>query len=283
MATMTPTTGAVFIPEVWAKDIQMARRNKLVMGSLIDKQYQSDLKYGDTVHITSIAEMTADAITPGTALVPVAPTETEQTLVVDQYYGKAFEIQDMLKRQSMYSLRQPYTDVMGHAIAKAIDGSLLAQFANVATAHKMTAVATVTFDNIVDAHTLLDEDNVPMEDRALVINARILGDLRKLDEFKAYNEVGTEGIIRSKLGIVGTIYGTPVYLTNAVKTNTDSGTPNYQALLFHKSAFASVIQLQPSVESDRDILKKADIVSISALWGVKTVRPDHAVVIRRNV
>ena len=112
MATMTPTTGAVFIPEVWAKDVQMARRNKLIMANLVDHQYEDDLVYGDTVHITSIAEMTADAITPGTALTPVAPTETEQTLVVDQYYGKAIELQDMLKRQSKYDLRKPYADVI---------------------------------------------------------------------------------------------------------------------------------------------------------------------------
>lgn len=279
MATMTPTTGAVFIPEVWAKEVQMARRNKLVMANLVDKQYESDISYGDTVHIVSIAEMTADAITPGTALTPVAPTETEQTIVIDQYYGKAIEVQDMLKKQSKYDLMKPYSDVIGFALAKAIDGSLLAQFANVVTAHKQTAVATLTFNGIVDAHTLLDEDNVPQEDRAMVVNAKGLGDLRKLEEFSSYNATGEVGLVKSKMGIVGTIYGTPVYLTNAVKT--DSGA--FQNLLFHKSAFAVVIQMNPEMESDRDILKKADLLSGSTLWGVKTVRPDHAVVIRRDV
>lgn len=279
MPAMTPSTHPEFVPEVWAKDIQMARTNNLVMGGLIDKQYQNDLAYGDTVHIVSIAEMTADVMTPGTALVPVAPDETEQTLVIDQYFGKAIEIQDVLKKQSKYDLRSPYTEVMGRAIATAIDGSLLAQHANVAAAHKRTAVATMTFDEIVEAHTLLDEDNVPMEDRALVINARILGDLRKLPEFTAYDETGREGVREREMGIVGTIYGTKVYLSNAVKTDTGA----YQALLFHRSAFASVIQLQPNVESDRDILKKSDLVSVAALWGVKTVRPDHAVVLRRTV
>lgn len=279
MPAMTPTTGAVFIPEVWAKDIQMARTNELVMGNLVDKQFQNDLSYGDTVHITSIAEMTADQMTPGTALVPVAPTETEQTLVIDQYWGKAIEIQDVLKKQSMYNLRAPYTEVMGRAIAKAIDSSLLAQYANVLAGNKRTAVATMTFNEIVEAHTMLDMLNVPQEDRFLVINARILGDLRKLEEFTSYDKTGREGVREKKMGIVGTIYGTDVYLTNAVQTNASA----YQALLFHKSAFASVIQLQPSVESDRDILKKSDLVSISALWGVKTVRPDHAVVLRRTV
>lgn len=283
MATMTPTTGAVFIPEVWAKDVQMARRNKLIMANLVDHQYEDDIAYGDTVHITSIAEMTADAITPGTALTPVAPTETEQTLVIDQYYGKAIELQDMLKRQSKYDLRKPYADVIGFALASKIDATLLAQFANVATANKQTAVANLTFNGIVDAHGLLDKNNVPQEDRAMVVNWAGLSDLRKLDEFKSYNETGEVGLVEKKMGIVGTIYGAPVYLTNAVATNTDSGTPNYQFLLFHKSAFAIAVQQDVEMESDRDILKKADLLSGSCLWGVKTVRSDHAVVIRRNV
>lgn len=283
MATMTPTTGAVFIPEVWAKDIQKARRNKLVMLNLVDHQYQSDLKYGDTVHIPSIAALTADNITPGNALVPVAPTETEQTLVVDQYKGKAIEIQDMLKKQSKYDLRRPYTDEIGFALAKAIDASLLAQYANVLTANKMTAVAAVTYDTIVEASTLLDAADVPQEDRALVVNAHILGDLRKDPQFTEYDSTGREGVKETKLGIRGTIFGVPVYLTNAVASNSDSGTNNYQALLFHKSAFAAVVQIQPETESDRDILKKSDLISGSTLYGVKTVRPDHAVVIRRNV
>lgn len=279
MATMTPTTGAVFIPEVWAKEVQMARRNKLIMAPLVDHQYEEGImQYGDTVHITSIAEMTADAITPGTALVPVAPTETEQTLVIDQYYGKAIELQDMLKKQSRVDLMQPYADVIGFALAKAIDSSILAQYANVATAHKQTAVANLTFDGIVDAHGLLDEDNVPQEDRVLVVNWAGLADLRKLDEFTFFEKTGEANLVESKLGIVGTIYGAPVYLTNAVANDTGV----YQFLLFHKSAFAVAIQMQPEMESDRDILKKADLLSGSCLWGVKTVRPDHAVVIRRT-
>lgn len=276
---MTPTTHAEFIPEVWSKDLMTSRTNNLIMGGLVNKDYQNDLRYGDTVHIVSIKEMTADQMTPGTALVPVAPDETEQTLVIDQYWGKAIEIQDVLKKQSMYNLRAPYTEAMGRAIATAIDGSLLAQFANVAAPNKRTAVATMTFAEIVEAHTMLDMANVPMGDRALVINARVLGDLRKLPEFTDYDATGKEGVRERELGIVGTIYGTKVYLTNAVKT--DAGA--YQCLLFHRSAFTTVMQLAPSVESDRDILKKTDLVSISALWGVKTIRPDHAVVLRRTV
>jgi hypothetical protein len=168
-------------------------------------------------------------------------------------------------------------------LAKAIDTRLLAQFANVSSGNKMTAVANLTFNTIVDATTLLDAANVPFEDRALIVNAQGLGDLRKLAEFTSWDKTGREGVREKSMGIVGEIYGAPVYLTNAVATNVDSGTNNYQFMLIHKSAFALAVQMQPEMEQDRDILKKADLISGSTLFGVKTVRPDHAVVIRRNV
>jgi hypothetical protein len=223
--------------------------------------------------------MTADQMTPGTALVPVAPTETEQTLVVDQYFGKAIEIQDVLKRQSKYDLRKPYTEVMGRALAHAMDTSLLALAADADT--QRTAISALTYAEIVDASTDLDAANVPMEDRALVVNAVGLGDLRKDNNFTEYDSTGKAGVKETQMGIRGTIFNTPVYLTNAVQKSTASGTP-YQYILFHKSAFAMATQLQPNVESDRDILKKTDLVSTSALWGVRAVRTDHAVVIQRT-
>lgn len=281
MATMTPTTGAVFIPEIWAKDVQMARRHKLVALNLVDHQYESDVSYGDTVHITSIAEMSADEITPGTALVPVAPTETEQTLVIDQYFGKAVEIQDMLKRQSKYDLRKPYSDVIGFALAKQIDTSLLSEYANAGASDQTKGTAganTLTFDRIVGATTTLDGADVPMDERALIVNAVSLGDLRKLPEFTSYDSTGRTGVREKSMGIVGQIYGADVYLSNNV---VDDGTA-YENLLLHKSAIAVAVQEKPSVESDRDILKKADLLSGACLWGVKTVRADHMVALPRN-
>lgn len=279
MAVQTPTTGAVFIDEVWAKDIQENRRNKLIATKLVDHQFESQiLNHGDTVHITSIAPLTATAITPGSPIVPIANTETEQTLVIDQYYGVGVELQDMLKKQSTYNLRKPYVDEMSYALATKIDESLLAEWTNVATANKMTAVASLTFAGIVDANVLLDKANVPMSDRALVVNATGLGDLRKLAEFTMYEKTGKEGLVSSDFGLVGQIYGAPVYMTNAVPKAGGSA----KNMLIHKSAFAVAIQMKPEMEYDRDILKKTDIITGSALWGVKTIRPDHAVVLQRT-
>lgn len=287
MAVQTPTTGAVFIPEVWAKDILVSRRQKLVALKVIDHQYESVvLNQGDTVHITSIAPLTATAITPGNPIVPVANTEVEQTLVIDQYYGVGVEIQDMLKKQSAYDLRKPYVDEISYALARAIDSSIMAQWINAPAGNKQAAVATLTFAGIVDAHSLLDAANVPQEDRALIVNAYGLADLRKIAEFTLYDRTGKEALVTNNAddanpGLVGTIYGAPVYMTNQVVNPGGAGSSDKNILL-HKSAIAAAVQMQPDVETDRDILKKTDIMTGSALWGVKTVRPDHMVVLQRT-
>lgn len=282
---MTPTTGAVFIDEVWAKDIQEIRRNKLIALKLVDHQYESQvLNHGDNVHITSITPFTADSITPGTPLVPVANTETEQTLVIDQYKGKAIAIQDMLRKQSVYELRSPYTREISRALAEAIDSYILGLWNNFAANNKPAAVASITFNTIIDANVILDKANVPQDGRALVVNADGLADLRKVAEFTMYDKTGEASLVRkdgddTNPGLVGTIYGAPVYWTNAVAVSGGSA----KCLLIHNSAIAAAVQLKPEVEHDRDILLKADIVSGSTLFGAKVVRPDHAVVISRTV
>lgn len=283
MATMTPTTGAVFIPEVWAKDIQEARRNALIALPLVDHQYESVvLNQGDTVHISSVAALTAAAITPGSPIVPTANTEVEQTLVIDQYYGVGVEIQDMLKKQSAYDLRSRYTQEISYALAKAIDSSILGKWNDAVSGNKPTAIAALTFGSIVDAHTLLDKANVPQDGRALIVDAIGLGDLRKVAEFTIWDRTGISGLVKNDAnspnpGLVGTIYGAPVYMTNQVVVST-----NTKNLLIHKSAIAVAVQLKPDVEYFRDIYKKMDVITGSTLWGVKTVRPDHMVVIART-
>lgn len=285
MATKTPANGALLIDEVWAKEVQENRRNVLVAQKIVDLQYEAGLlSHGDTVHILAMPDFTADTIVPGTPLTPIAPTETEQTLVVDQYAGKAVVVQDMLKVQSLYELRQKYTEKISNALATAIDTYIMSLWTQFAAGNKMTAVSAITFNTLIDAHAILDGKNVPQEGRVIVVDSYGLADLRKVAEFTMYDKVGQAGLVRNSgddpnPGFVGTIYGAPVYWTNAVAKDSTTS----KCLLIHKSAIAAVVQLKPEIENDRDILLKADIVSGSTLFGAKVVRPDHGVVISRTL
>ena len=274
-----PSNTSSFIPELWAADIQKNRTNHLVMLNLVNKQYESQvLSKGDTVHIEAMDEFTTDVIDPAVGLTVKAATISETTLVIDQYVGFARAVQDMLKKQSAYDLRASFVERGGRALATAIDSYLMSLGANFTT--KRTAVANLSYDEFVDAMAVLDGRNIPQEDRALVINGAGLADLRKVAQFNFYGNAGETPLKKVPTnGLVGDIYGVPVYITEAVATVTGA----YQYLLFHKEAIAAAVQLKPEMEHDRDILKKADIVSGSTLFGAKVVRPDHGVVIQRTV
>ncbi len=284
MATKTPANGGLLIDEVWAKEIQETRRNKLIAQNIVDFQYEAGLMaHGDTIHILAMPDFAADTIVPGTPLTPIAPTETEQLLLVDQYAGKAIVVQDMLKVQSLYELRQRYTEKISRALAAKIDGYIMGLYSGFDAGNIMTAVAAITFSTIIDANQILDAANVPQTGRALVVDSFGLADLRKVAEFSMWDKTGTPGLVKNgndevNPGFVGTIYGAPVYWTNAVVTAGGSS----KCLLIHSSAIAAVVQLKPEVEHDRDILLKADIISGSTLFGAKIVRSDHAVVIQRT-
>ena len=110
----------------------------------------------------------------------------------------------------------------------------------------------------------------------------LLGDLRKDSKFTSYNETGVPSVRKQKLGIVGEIYGIPVYWTNAVKQTTGTSGER-KNLILHKSAFALAVQKTPAMETDRNVLGRSTYLVGDCLYGVKTVRDDHAVVLARDV
>jgi len=70
----------------------------------------------------------------------------------------------------------------------------------------------------------------------------------------------------------------PVYVTNAVTV----ASSKYQFLMFHKSAIIGATQDVPKVEFYRDALKGQDDLIAGELFGVKVLRPDHGVLIKRT-
>lgn len=278
----TPANTAEVIDEVWAKEILENRRNRLVMEQLVNNDYEGDIKnHGDTVHIISLPDLTAQDIVPGTEMTVTPVDPTEQLLIVDQYKGVPAEIQDMLAKQSTYDLRRPFTEKIGFALADAIDRYLISiALAGVAAGHKLTAVTALDKDALIDAHALLDAANVPTEGRALVINGVGKADLRR-DADMTWAERQGKDVSISGAGYAGTIYDTPVYVTNQVP-KIDSNA-NWGFLLLHKSAVTCAVQIRPEVESQRRVLSKSTIIAGSTLFGGKVVRPDHIAVIPRAV
>lgn len=277
----TPANSSELIDEVWAKEILENRRNRLVLVQLVNHDYEGQIKnHGDTVHIISLPDLVAQDIVPGTEMTVTPIDPSEQLLVIDQYKGVPAEVQDMLMKQSTYDLRRPFTEKIGHALADAIDKFLLSRAVTGVLADNILApVAALNKATLVAAHAKLDALNVPTEGRSLIINGVGKADLR-LDSDMTWAERQGSGDIAGA-GYAGTIYDTPVYVTNQVtKTDADA---NWAFVLLHRDALTAAVQIEPETETERRALSKSTIIVGSTLFGGKVIRPDHIVVIRRTV
>lgn len=273
------------VPELWAKEIASNRVDNLVLWSLVDSRYSSEISaQGDVLHIPFVGEIADDTDTNyvvGTDVSIDSLAVTTVDLVIDRYIRKGVGIQDALKAQSAYELRSPAQDRLSRFLDKAKDNEVFAKAVAGFSNTPVAAGAALTFAKIVDAAAALDTKNVPEDERFIVVNGMGRADLRKIPEFTAYKEVGESGLVKSKNGFVGEIYNMPVYVTNTIKANTDA-TPAYEFLMFHRSALIAASQTVPTIEFGRDYRKGQDDIIGSELFGVKVLRPDHGVVITRT-
>ena len=270
---------------MWAKEIQENRVNNLVMWALIDGRLSSEISQkGDTLHLNFLDEITDDtSVNSAVSGLTIDGLDTDQVdLIIDRYIRKVLGVHDVLKAQSAYEFRAPYTARLGRYLDRALDEEVMRKA--VTGAGSTISVTgntnkTLAFADVVNAAARLDAANVPVEGRAIVINGYGLGDLRQVPEFTAFKETGESGLVKGATGLVGEIYGMKVYVSNAVSTT--SG--NYNFLMLHRSAVIGAVQSVPSFESDRDKVDGVDFIAGAQLWGVKVLRADHIVKITRPV
>lgn len=266
----TVTTGANFIPEIWTKDVKTAIEENLVLANLV-RRFDTDAKNGgDTLHIPAISNLSASAKSANTAVTFSAPTESKVDLSLDQHYYCAFFIEDILKTQSAYQLRQLYTDRAGYAISEQIDTTLANLYSGLSQTTGSGATA-LTDTKILDGLQLLDEANAPFSDRSFVIRPAGKSDILALDKFSLYQNTNSEEALRK--GMIGDIYGMKIY----VSTQTPLVTTVAHNLMFQKDAFALAMQMAPRVQSQYFLDFLGDGVVIDALWGVTEFRDTFGV------
>ena len=257
------------------------------MWNLIDGRFSDEISaYGDTLHINFAAEI-ADATTANYTIgsdVSVDSLAISQVdLLIDRYIRKGIGVQDALKAQSSYALRSVQEGVLSRFLDRAKDEEVMRKaVAGFTVNTAVTASGTsgvLAFADIVNAMTELDMQNVPETERYIVINSAGRGDLRQIPQFTSYKEVGEAGLVKTTNGYVGELYNAPVYVSNAVVT----ASSKYQFLVFHKSAIIGATQTVPKVEFYRDVLKGQDDLIAGELFGVKVLRPDHGLIIKRTV
>lgn len=304
---VTNTTGATFIPEIWSDEIVAAYEKSLVLANLVNRMPMTGKK-GDTLHIPKPTRGDASAKNAETQVTLIAATESEVVVTVDQHYEYSRLIEDITDVQALASMRQFYTSDAGYALAKQVDtdlftlGKFLGDDAGTGTdwvhsnsfymdaSTDLTAYAldTVTPSDVFSddgfraAIKQLDDNDVPMDQRYLVVPPSVMQTIRGITRYNSADFVAGQPTVN---GQVGTLYGVDIYVsTNCPVIETASANSNSTAdikagLLGHRDAmvFAEQMGVRTQTQYKQEYL--GDLFTADTLYGVKVLRPESALVI----
>jgi hypothetical protein len=299
----TVTTAANFIKELWSDEVIAVYKANTVMTPLIQSMPFSGVK-GDTVHIPKPSRGSVNAKAAGTGVTINVETAGVFNLTIDQHFEYSRLIEDIARIQALDSMRAFYTDDAGYAHALSLDSAIHTEAAKLAAgdttagANYSKAViggdgsttwvqtgsgngSALTDAGIRRAIQSLDDANVPARMRALVVppveKRRLLG-LSRFTEQAFVGESGSSNSIRN--GLIGDIYGVPVYVSTNVPTVDSSDCTSYRpCLLLQKEAMVLAEQLSPRAQSQYKQEFLADLFTVDTIYGLGTPRPEAGVVL----
>ncbi|NIN96665.1 MAG: hypothetical protein GTO49_17190 [Anaerolineae bacterium] len=300
----TVTTAANFIKELWSDEVLAVYKANTVMVPLVQSMPFSGQK-GDTIHIPKPSRGSVNAKAAGTAVTVNVETAGVFNLTIDQHFEYSRLIEDIARIQALDSMRQFYTDDAGYAHALSLDSALHSEGAKFAGSSTTPTVAGSAYSKAViggDGSTTwvqtgsgngsaltdagirraiqwLDDNNVPARQRALVVppveKRRLMG-LARFTEQAFVGESGSSNTIRN--GLIGDIYGIPVYVSTNVATVDSSDCTSYRAcLLFQKEAVVMAEQLAPRAQQQYKQEFLADLFTVDTIYGLGTPRPEAGV------
>lgn len=295
-----------FIPIAWHRELLVSREPEL---RLVDRLTRINFvgKKGDTLRIPFFSNLTTTAFVSGVAVVPQVNPEGKKDMVIDKHEYSAVQLDDVLAMQADYNLRAEFNKQMGIALAKALETNCWKAF--VGTDYVGTSAALSTTYRVIggDGETAysnsgsgngadltdaglrrairkLKDNDVPgnMDEWTLLIPPSQEEALLGIDKFVLYQNIGSTDPLRR--GLIGRLYGIPTMVSNFCPTVTAAdGVTKYRvALLFHKSALAVGVQMNPRFQVQYRVEYLANLMVADQLYGVKALRTDDTDVSSSN-
>jgi len=273
----TVTTEQYFIPEIWADGIYKYFDRKTVFRGLVD-DYSSLVKgkgYGDAINVPEMSIISASAKSAGAdvAYDATATTTTQLTLNKHKYVAKLFE--DIALIQSEADLVSKYSRMMGEALARQVDADIWAELDGLNQSQDLSADNTLTAGVFESVLATLGENDVPYSDGecAMVVNPTLFADILNpsagIAQYFIRNDAVGEGNRGLRSGMVGSLYGIDVYMSNTVSSSGTDGT--VAGAVFHKSAAVFASQQEVRVQSEYSIDALGTKLVSDLLYGCKII------------
>ena len=286
-SSVNNTNHATFIPKLWSDEIISEYEKSLVMKPLV-KSLKMAGKKGDTINIPMPLRGSANQKVTETQVTLVADTSGNKQITVDQHWEYSRLIEDITSVQALPSMRNFYTQDAGYALATKVDADLIASaianFTNVGMASDtglvVPAVAGSAGDfndqSFRDAIQILDDNDVPMDSRKLVIPPAARNQIMGIDRYVSSDFVNGKGVVNGK---IGELYGINVYVSTNLPANSEGEKP---CLLFHTDALVIAEQMAVRTQTQYKQEYLADLMTADTLYGEDVFREDSGVIIHVN-
>lgn len=271
-----------FIPEIWSKKLLKIFNKTVVMGNLVNRNFEGDIQSaGDVVHVRTFGDVTVNDYTRDMTISFQSLTDPMVDLTIDQQKYFAFKVDDLDKAQANIDILEGYAGRAAIAIRDVVDTRLIGHYADVDAGNVIgtdLAPITLTSGNIYSYITQLgeklDNSNVASEGRNLVITPKFKTMLLQSDEFTRATSLG-DNVIQN--GYIGNVAGFGVHVT----TNNPavSGVVNLMAFTQDYISFASQVS---KVETVRPYNMFADAVKGLYLYGSKVMMPKAGAVLKAS-
>jgi N4-gp56 family major capsid protein len=283
-SSVNNTNHATFIPKLWSDEILAEYEKSLVMKPLV-KSLKMAGKKGDTINIPMPLRGSANQKLTETQVTLVADTSGNKQVVVDQHWEYSRLIEDITSVQALASMRKFYTQDAGYALASKVDSDLIAtaiaNFTNVGHATDTGLVVPAVSGSagdfsdqaFRDAIQILDDNDVPMDSRKLVIPPAARNHIMGIDRYVSSDFVNGRGVVNGK---IGELYGVDVFVSTNLPANADGEKP---CLLFHTDALVIAEQMAVRTQTQYKQEYLADLMTADTLYGEDVYREDSGVVI----
>lgn len=269
---------ANFIPEVWSAKLLVGLEKAHVYGAadVINRDYEGEIsQYGDTVHITNLADPTIGDYTAHTDITIEDVDDADTVLTINQSKYFAFEVDDVEKRQARGDVMNEQARKAGYKLKDISDIHIAGLMAAGVDAGNLIAEQTISegtnkaYNILVNLGVKLTKSNVPTDGRWVVVTPDFHGLLLQDSRFIAAGDA--EGATVRANGHVGRAAGFNIKVSNNAPNGPGAGAGKL-IIAGYKGA-ASFAEQIAKTEATRKEKGFADIVKGLHLYGAKIVRP----------
>lgn len=243
MSAITSSNVADAIVKLVAVDSLPALVGNLVMGNLVNRNYEADLvNQGDTVNIPIPPVMAANNIAEGGSVATQNPSLGNAQVVINVHAESSFQIPDVTKVLAHPDLLQMYMMPAIIAIAERVEQDLTNLYINLTANTSVGTGNTTITESVVDsAETSLFAAKVPESSpKFLLVSGSTYGDLRQISRFSEYEKAPDLGgtIVTGQVGRLKNFYCVRSQYIQKPSTTTYN-------LAFARDAFALVVRQLP--------------------------------------